>query len=57
MDLRHIDKTTTMLNAGGMSGLGVNHFSESDRIIAVTRFLSSPDIFRKVKSPYYTIDG
>lgn len=37
-----------MLGPGGLTGLGLEHFAELDRLEAMTRFLSLPHVFENV---------
>ena len=34
--------------AGGITGLGLQHYSDNDRLAAITQFVARPDIFAKV---------
>lgn len=37
-----------LADIGGITGLGLEHFSDSDRLSAISMFLSQPSVFRKV---------
>ena len=34
--------------AGGITGLGLQHYSDNDRLAAITQFVARPDIFARV---------
>ena len=36
--------------AGGITGLGLQHFSDNDRLSAISLFVAKPEVFAKVVS-------
>jgi hypothetical protein len=37
-----------LVEVGGITGLGLEHFSDSDRLSAISIFLSQPEVFKKI---------
>jgi hypothetical protein len=45
----HLVRNESAISAkGGISGLGLNQFSDNDRFAAIVKFLANPDVFRQV---------
>lgn len=47
---RTMERTSASIleNTGGLSGMGVEYFSETDRLSAMVRFLNKPQVFEQV---------